>query len=282
MSKINEEWNSFNNRQIIDILIGDTNVLPYWSGSKLSGLCTTFGAKTTFGVKFGPSRWNIMQTLLAHCTREYRMSDFLNYFFDEERIKEVEGSTSEEVQEQIQKGISEMNKILSISKNELIRVGERYILHKIGTEIKLETPILNVIDSKYIEGLTRRALLDIANGDFDSALTKSRTLLEEVFCYVIELKHVVPSDKGNIGTLYSQVKNLYNMHQNKETDKRINSLLSGLEKIITAITNMRNDSSDSHGVGTRRISIKDYHARLFVNSSTSMAEFVLSVAKNNS
>lgn len=105
MAEINGEWNSFNNRQIIDILIGDTNVLPYWSGSKLSGLCTTFG------VKFGPSRWNIMQTLLALCTRENRISDFLNYFFDEARIKKVEGSTSEKEQEQIQKGISEINKI---------------------------------------------------------------------------------------------------------------------------------------------------------------------------
>lgn len=37
MFEINEDWSSINNRQIIDILIGDTNVLPYWTGSQLSG-----------------------------------------------------------------------------------------------------------------------------------------------------------------------------------------------------------------------------------------------------
>lgn len=36
--------------------------------------------------------------------------------------------------------------------------------------------------------LLPRAVIDIENSNFDSAITKSRTLLEETFCYVIELK----------------------------------------------------------------------------------------------
>ena len=70
------------------------------------------------------------------------------------------------------------------------------------------------------------------------------------------------------------------MHQDKSTDNRINNLLSGLEKIVTAISEMRNNGSDAHGVGSKRIGIKDYHARLFINSATSMAEFILSVEKS--
>lgn len=72
---------------------------------------------------------------------------------------------------------------------------------------------------------------------------------------------------------------LYNMHQNKDIDKRINGLLSGLEKILTAISEMCNKGSDSHGVGTKRINIAEHHARLFVNSSMTMADFVLSVSE---
>ena len=71
------------------------------------------------------------------------------------------------------------------------------------------------------------------------------------------------------------------MHQNQDLDKRINMLLSGLEKILTAITEMRNNESDTHGVGNRRINIKEHHARLFVNSATTMADFILSVEKAN-
>lgn len=122
---------------------------------------------------------------------------------------------------------------------------------------------------------------DVTDENYDSAITKSRTLLEEVFCYVIEKRNETPVDNGDIGKLYNQVKQLYNMHQSKELDKRINVLLSGLEKILNAISEMRNKDSDSHGVGARRISISEHHARLFVNSAMTMADFILAVGDKN-
>lgn len=154
------------------------------------------------------------------------------------------------------------------------------ILEIESATIKIETPAITSVDYDYIRGLSSRAISDINEGHYDSAITKSRTLLEEVFCNVIEARQQIPSKNGNIKTLYNQVKELYNMHQNKDVDKRINSLLSGLEKIIEAISQMRNSNSDAHGVGNARISIKDYHARFLVNSSIIVAEFILSV-KNN-
>ena len=69
------------------------------------------------------------------------------------------------------------------------------------------------------------------------------------------------------------------MHQDADTEHRINGLLSGLEKILTAITEMRNGASDAHGVGSRRINIKAHHARLFVNSAQTMADFILAVSE---
>ena len=103
-----------------------------------------------------------------------------------------------------------------------------------------------------------------------------------MFCYVIEKKGEVPSESGEIGKLYSQVKSLYSMHQDKDMDKRINGLLSGLEKIVNAVAEMRNKGSDSHGVGSKRIRINAHHARLFVNSAVTMADFILSVSEGSS
>ena len=163
----------------------------------------------------------------------------------------------------------------------LYRKCRELINRELNGKVKLDTPVISKMDRTYIQGIAERAYRDIENGNFDSAITKSRTLLEEVFCDVIEAKNEKPSDKGDIGKLYNQVKTLYKMHQSKDQDKRINSLLSGLEKILSSITEMRNESSDSHGVGSRRIQIKDYHARLFVNSAMSMADFILSVKYNN-
>lgn len=146
--------------------------------------------------------------------------------------------------------------------------------------IQIHVPAITCVNVEYISNISKRAINDIENGEFDSAITKARTLLEEVFCNVIEAKNEIPSTNGNIKELYKQVKNLYNMHQDKDNDVRINILLSGFEKILTSISEMRNNVSDSHGVGQKRLSIKDYHARLYVNSAITMAEFILSV-KNN-
>lgn len=118
---------------------------------------------------------------------------------------------------------------------------------------------------------------DIEQHNFDSAITKSRTLLEEVFCYVIEKRKENPSENGDMIRLFKQVKSLYNMHTDQNTDRRINTLLSGLNSIVVAIAEMRNKDSDAHGVGANRISIDEYHARLFVNSAMTMADFILSV-----
>lgn len=143
-----------------------------------------------------------------------------------------------------------------------------------------ETPAIRSVSREYISNLSERALDDVENGNFDSAITKSRTLLEEVFCFAIEKQSQKPNDNGVIDDLYKQVKNLYNMHQDSETDKRINDLLSGLNKIIKSISLMRNKGSDAHGLGSRRINIKDYHARLFVNSARTVADFILAVVEN--
>lgn len=146
--------------------------------------------------------------------------------------------------------------------------------------LEVSAPKIQNVDRNYISNVTSRALIDIENNSFDSALTKSRTLIEETFCYVIELHDEIPNESGNIKKLYGQVKNLYNMHTDTTIDKRINMLLSGLEKILTSISEMRNEVSDSHGVGKKRIRISEHHARLFVNSAMVMADFILSIGEN--
>jgi len=143
--------------------------------------------------------------------------------------------------------------------------------------VRIETPAIVLVNRDYIKDISARAIRDVESGEYDSAITKCRTLLEEVFCYVIEDKGEEPSEKGDIKKLYTQVKKLYNMHANAIMDKRINELLSGLEKIIDSIAEMRNKNSDAHGVGQKRINISEHHARLFVNSAMILADFILSV-----
>ena len=156
------------------------------------------------------------------------------------------------------------------------------VFDKEKNTMQIEIPAIVIVNREYIRDISTRAMRDVESGEYDSAITKSRTLLEEAFCYVIENKGVEPSQKGNINKLYKQVKELYNMHADCGVDKRINELLSGLEKIINAISEMRNKNSDSHGVGQKRIAISGHHARLFVNSAMTLADFILSIGNNRS
>lgn len=77
--------------------------------------------------------------------------------------------------------------------------------------------------------------------------------------------------------LYKQVKGLYNIQADVNTDGRINTLLSGSEKIVSSISEMRNKDSDAHGSGAARINIEEHYARLFVNTTMIIADFILTV-----
>ena len=70
------------------------------------------------------------------------------------------------------------------------------------------------------------------------------------------------------------------MRQKSEWDKRINELLGGLHKLISAISSMRTLNSDAHGVGAGRIQIKKREALLAAHSSMMIAEYLLSVYEN--
>lgn len=288
------DWNLLSNRKIIDILIGDTRLgtfdeielrMPYLKGSALCTLSTTFGLPRTYSWGgSSQSRWSYLDDLILFLVKEGQVSDLLKELFKKNNFEKelTVFRTKEKIKEAFEKiqklAIEEINTILLFADKELVYINDKFYIKSCNENFAIKVPSFKKVDRAYINEISDRALKDIKQNAFDSALTKSRTLLEEVFIYVLELKGINPSDKGDIKILYNQVKDLYNMHGNKDIDKRINMLLSGLEKIVSAISDMRNKSSDSHGLGEKRIRISDYHARLFVNSAQIMSDFILSVA----
>lgn len=262
--------------------------MPYLSGPTLCDISNKFGLPVTYGWNGGAqSRWAYLDDLLAHCIQNKRESDLLAFLFSKGQfVDKLRGQTPEVMEcayaQIVNAVIGQINGALYFGGNELVQVGKVFFIRKLGSTVSVAVPSVKMIDRSYITDLSDRAMKDVIDGNYDSAITKSRTLLEEVFFYVIEKKGEEPSESGDIGKLYNQVKQLYNMHQSKDMDKRINGLLSGLEKILSAIAEMRNKGSDSHGVGAKRISIADHHARLFVNAAMTMADFVLAVSEKAS
>lgn len=286
-------------KEIISILDGDTKYdeykfqdgttivvsMPYLSGQALCEISTSFGLPMSYSWGKGAanlSRWQYLDKLIEHCMKGNRYSDLLAYLFRKEQFSkmlsghgadEIEAAYTHITHEIIQK----INGLLCFGGNELTVIGKQFVVKPIGSTITVQAPQIKSIDREYIKSISNRAMQDVENQNYDSAITKSRTLLEETFCYVIEKKGETPSNNGDMMKLYNQVRALYNMHTDGSTDRRINALLSGLNKIVSAIAEMRNKDSDAHGVGANRIAIDEHHARLFVNSSMTMADFILSV-----
>lgn len=299
---MSDAFNLLRSKEIIAILDGDTKygdyefedcttvkiAMPYLSGSDLCDLSTLFGLPVTYSWNGGAlSRWQYLDNLLEYCIKNNKCSNLLAYMFSLAQFSKVlNGHGATEIKEAHQTIVSniieQINGLLFFGGNELVIIGQNFVIQPIGNKIEIVAPTIKTIDREYIKSISSRAMRDIEQNDFDSAITKSRTLLEETFCYVIEKKNETPSDSGDISKLFKQVKTLYNMHTDTNTDRRINTLLSGLNSIVSAVAEMRNKDSDAHGVGAARIPIKEHHARLFVNSSMAMADFILPVQQNNS
>ena len=314
---ITEDFKLLTARNIIDILDGDTKfgtftfengkyfaiAMPYLTGPMSCSISTQFGLAvrynfdTTNDKKQNKSRWTYLTDLFEYCINNgtcsnlllniFSQNNFTNEIFKENMKGDSYGYQNyQELDDNeinyaykiiIERVIKEINELLKFSKKELAIVSDNIIIKPITDDIKIETPKIKNMDGKYIQSKANQAKVHIEPGQYDTALTQARTILEEVFSYVLERKNIEPIAAGKIGELYKQVREVYNMHIDDNTDKRIKKLLSGLNTIVDAIAEMRNQISDAHGQGSKRKSIRDYHARLAVNSAITAAEFILSV-----
>lgn len=277
------------NRKVIDILIGDTIVignykLPYMRGSDLCQVCSMFGLSKTYtwgGVN--SSRWTYMQSLMEYMNKQGRFPELLSYLFNQARFTELNSlgdidKINETHRQIVDAAIKNINSHLLAARKELRVSNNSFVLSDIGTKTVIETPKVKVVTYQYIRELPERIKDDLQNRDFDSVITKSRTLLEEVLIYIIEkLTKERYKSNGDLIKIYQESTGLLNMRQKGEWDKRINELLGGLHKIVSAISSMRNMNSDAHGVGSGRFNINEREALLAANSARMLAEYWLSV-----
>ena len=281
------------NRRIIDILIGDVKLygefsLPYMSGPDLCNLSTTFGLARTYTwgnsrIGANKSRWEYMQDLLKYLNPQGRISELLSYLTQQGRFENLTGIGDihkvDETYKAIIKGMLDaINAQLVIARVELRLLNKKFVMAGIGEEVVIETPKVKIITSQYIRELPERIKDDLENKDYDSVITKSRTLLEEVLIFIIEkMTFERYKSNGDLVKIYQDATELMNMRQKGDWDKRVNELLGGLHKLVSAISSMRNMNSDAHGAGSSRINIKKREALLVAHSSMMLAEYWLSV-----
>ncbi len=280
-------------RPIIDILIGDAIInddmfnpirMPYLKGWEISEIGRRLGYSTANTNKIAPSRWQIMKSLMEKLNRDNRLQDLLKYLFQKNQFSEIANDikAAEDFDEvyatRIKMALNAINKHLAISDMILSYVNTTFFICNRNSNYSIPAPsIPKTIDIAYVNNLNERITEDLQNGNYDSVITKCRTLLEEVLIFIIEQHNETPDTSGKISKLSGQCKVLLKMKQVREYDTRINEILGGLEKIINGIASLRNLNSDSHGVGSKRINIKKREAILIANSTKTYCEYLLSV-----
>ena len=277
------------NRTVYDVLIGDMPVyesytMPRYSGPQLCELSTAFGLPQVYTMGGqNLSRWMYMRDLLVYVEKNNKTNELLAYLFAFQRFESLNlAGTQEEIKTTynniVNGALAKINEKLIFGENQLQIIKGQFVLTKTGEKVVVEAPKIKTITYQYIRELPDRIKEDISNKDYDSVITKSRTLLEGVMIFIIEktTKERYKSS-GDLMKIYAEAKSLLNMTQKKDWDDRINDMISGLNKIVDAIGRMRNMNSDAHGVGISRIEIKERESRLIASSAVMVAEYLLSV-----
>ena len=289
-------WEVLKKRKVIDLMIGDSIVIndifdyrmPYLTGKKICELSEKIGLKIIYNTKNAKSRWQYMEELIDFSIRNNKINLLFKELFALKNFEDVKKIGEYRSSNEIYYNI--LNDFF-VRINEILFFEECHIEYNLETwsfslvddnkNIKIVTKVMDKINIDYIKGLKIEIDSAIKNKDYESAITKGKTMVEEVLKYGLEIKNVEYSPSVNMQELLRTFKENYNMHSNKEMDKRINDLLSGLTKIVNSICEMRKNSSDSHGAGSKRIRIKEHHAILYANSAITISEFLLSVIENS-
>ena len=153
------------------------------------------------------------------------------------------------------------------------------IITKIDFDSYLITKEIHKISLDYVKNLPNRIKEDLDNNNYDSIITKSRTLVESVCKFIIsdetstkdiDFTQLVKICKEKIGI---DTDNLRTNDKESYTGL-IKQFEGGLNSIIQALGKLRNSHSDAHGSITRAVIEKRY-AVLIANIAIAFSEYLL-------
>lgn len=291
----NEDYVLVNQRTIIDLLI-EGEVFQYLSGSDIQGLGKKFGITDV-----GGSRWFMLETIFNQLHAKGKTERFLKYFFFEmnnnSAVKEVIrdnefnqpkydeiAEITEESQENNravakflrQELLERVNIELAISDKKLIAVNNGIKIVDYDSEPEIIASTTEIIDNEYINDLLEKSMKSLIEEDFDSVVTKSRTLMESVFIQILHENNVSFKENGNISQYRTSVNKALNMRPDNNWNKDVSNMITGLNRIIDSISNMRNNNSDAHG-SSNRVRINSSEAELILNTAVNVSKYYLEI-----
>lgn len=119
-----------------------------------------------------------------------------------------------------------------------------------------------------------RALNNVEK-DPSSAVTAACAILEALFIAYLESHLIDLPNKKSIKPLWAKVQVHIGIDPKSQSDQDIQKILSGMASIVDGIGAFRTHSGSAHGGGKLRYNVQSRHAKLTVNSSHTLALFVI-------
>ena len=144
----------------------------------------------------------------------------------------------------------------------------------IDKEEPISSEILKNIDSVYILEQLSKCKKKLLDGDYDGAITNSRTLVETVLADIYFKCTKNKLDKtGDLLKDYKKIKELLNLTEEKYSNESIKGIIRSFNGIINNLDSLSNIMGDRH---RRRVKPEEHHARLVVNSAITISDFLYS------
>ena len=131
-----------------------------------------------------------------------------------------------------------------------------------------------VFDIKYIQERWEKAL-ERKKNDPEGAITLSRTLLEDLFKYMLTKQGIEYNNKNvNMHDLYKKVAKILNFSPEQYQEDVLKQILGGMSGIVTGLSELRNKLGDAHGRASKNMKPLERHSELAVNLAGTMAMFI--------
>lgn len=245
-------------------ICGDNGLIPYKTGPELVDFFVNHGANDKYGEGF-PSRWKYTEDKVREFNDSNELKKIIEEIVDPRNFIESEIDLKESVQK--------INEYLKYDGFEIKKVGEFYkVTDSEGLLIEPET--VKGISHDFIKEQIEKCHNKIDSGDYSGAITNARSLIEAVMIEIIEeYEGEEIKNDGNLENLFKRVKNILNLTVNPDVlPKTVIQVLSGLNSISSGIAGLSNNSSDRHA---NKFRTRKHHARLAVNSTMTLVDFLL-------
>jgi len=169
----------------------------------------------------------------------------------------------------------EVNKIIKYDGYQLQKNGDFFkIVDTTGNVVVPNT--ITEINHDFVSEQIKKCQEKIGSGDFNGAITNSRTLAEAIMIHIIETnENISIKNDGNLVNLWNRAKKALKINLDKnDVPDFVFQIVAGLETSINGLAATSNNAGDRHA---NKFNTKKHHAKLAVNATMTICDFLIDV-----